>query len=175
MDPKEEQRIAEWYNALARSYDELYGREQTAKHKAVLGFFESKRLKLLVDVGCGSGTFLQDADSFYDYAVGIDLSIKMLEAAKKKRSSRNDLILATSRMIPIRDEAADGLVSISTHADDSSFPSALDELRRICHENATLAISLLQPAESSASIPFERAHTFRISNRETVYCFRLNK
>ncbi len=176
MDPKEDRRIAAWYNALSDSYDELYGKEQIAKHKAVLEFFESMRFKILVDIGCGSGTLLQDAMDFYDYAVGVDLSIKMLEAAKRKKSSKNDLILATSRMLPVRDGVADGLVSISTHTDDSTFPFALDELRRICHENATFAISLLQPPGTLASnLLRERGRVSKISDRETVYCFSLNR
>jgi ubiquinone/menaquinone biosynthesis C-methylase UbiE len=173
LNADEDRRIAKWYNTLSASYDELYGQEQSAKHNAVLEFFEDKRFKVLIDIGCGSGTFLQHAEPFYDYAVGIDVSINMLKAAKKKRTSKNDLILATSRMLPIRRKGADGLVSISTHADHSSLMIGLEELRRISRENAVLAISLFQQeGAETPHFPFALRRATRISDRESVYCFR---
>ena len=172
LDASEEKRVAEWYNNLSHSYDELYGHEQSFKQEKVLDFMYNKRFGILVDVGCGSGAFLDDAVSFYDYAIGIDLSINMLKAARKKRSSKHDVVLATSRALPMRNGIADCLVSISTLKADSTLPANLRELRRLLNGEALLAVSLFQ--EPGGPRPFDSSEPFqssRISNRESIYFF----
>ncbi len=176
MDENEEQRVAEWYNTLSPSYDELYSEEQFLKHKTVIEFTRNEKFKILVDVGCGSGTFLQSARQLYEYAVGIDLSIDMLRAAKKKIVGNVDLILATSRTLPIKDQTADGLVSISTLKADSGLPPLLNEMRRIGRKNGLLAVTLLQEPGSEIPSPIaDSEQSMILSDHEKLYFLRLNK
>ena len=170
MDEQEERRVAEWYNKLSDSYDELYGHEQSFKQEKVLDFICDKRFGILVDVGCGSGAFLNAAVSLYSYGIGVDLSINMLKAAKKKQPKKNDFVLATSRMLPLRDGVADCLVSISTLKTDSALPENLRELRRLLNGESLLAVSLFQERENPIPFdPSERVRSSRISKRESIY------
>ena len=170
MDENEERRVAEWYNNLSHSYDELYGHEQSFKQKKVLDFMCDKRFRILVDVGCGSGALLSHAVSFYDYAIGIDLSINMLRAARKKRSNKTDFVLGTSRLLPMRDGVADCLVSISTLKTDSTLPANLAELRRLMNAEGLLAVSLFHELENPSRFdPSDTIQSSRISSRESMY------
>src|SRR5207247_3276846 len=78
LEENDDREVAERYNTLSPSYNELYGREQSPKHKAVIEFIADERFKILVDVGCGPGMFLESAQELYEYAIGIDLSMSMI-------------------------------------------------------------------------------------------------
>src|SRR6266581_1399333 len=126
------------------------------------------------DVRCGSGTFLKSAHELYEYAVGIDLSMSMLKVARRRRTGKTDLVLATSRLLPIKNESVDCLVSISTLRADSSLRAATGEMKRICRKNAVLAVSLFQhPEDDVTPLLAGTEHSSRISGRETVYFLRL--
>src|SRR6266487_5648740 len=139
-------------------------------------FVKNERFKILVDVGCGSGTFLQTSQKLYQYAVGIDISREMLRTAKKKIPGNIDLVLAASRTLPIKNEAADGLVSISTLKADSSLPRLLAEMIRICRKNGVLAVSLFQKPENEIpQLLSDSEQSAIVSDRETLYFLRQNR
>src|SRR5260370_4089390 len=92
---KDERQVAEWYNTLSSSYDELYGKEQSQKYETVLEFLGNRHFRVLIDIGCGTVTFLEKAQETYDYAIGIDLSTKMLQIAKCRKSRHTAYISAT--------------------------------------------------------------------------------
>lgn len=169
MGQSEDQRIREWYNNLTSSYEELYGQEQAIKHKAVIEFIRNRRFKIFVDVGCGSGVLLRDTELLYEHAVGIDLSTGMLKAAKKKGLQKTDLVLASSRMLPIRPNAVDCLVSISTLKADSTLQPFLMEMKRICRSQSLQVLSLFeQPGENKVSLQCS-AGSSKVSDREAIY------
>jgi ubiquinone/menaquinone biosynthesis C-methylase UbiE len=166
----EEHRIAEFYNNLSSSYDELYGREQSLKYRIVLKFIGDEKFKILVDIGCGSGALLRDTQQHYDYAIGIDLSINMLKKAKTRKMPNTDLILASSSMLPIKDHVVDCLVSISTLEADSGLPPFLVEMTRTCRLHSMQAVSLfLQPYCKTPLELTNPAWSSKVSDRETIY------
>ena len=174
MKESDDREVGERYNTLSPSYDELYGQEQSPKHKAVIELIGNEKFQILVDVGCGSGTFLKSAHELYEYAVGIDLSLSMLKVAMSRRTGKTDLVLATLRLLPIKSESVDCLVSISTLRADSSPRASIGEMKRICRRKAVLAVSLFHHLEDEVPrllAGFE--HSSRISGRETVYFLRL--
>ena len=125
-------------------------------------------------MGFGRPRKLETEGELYEYAVGIDLSMSMLKVAKSRRSGKTDLILATSRLLPIKNESVDCLVSISTLRADSSLRAATGEMKRICRKNAVLAVSLFRhPADDLPRLLAGTEHSSRISGRETVYFLRL--
>jgi ubiquinone/menaquinone biosynthesis C-methylase UbiE len=172
----EDHRVAEWYNTLSSSYDELYGQEQLIKHRAVIEFIRNDRFKILIDIGCGSGTLLQETEQFYEIAVGIDLSKGMLKAAKTRKIARTDLVLASSRMLPIKDETVDCVVSISTLKGDSKLAPFLSEMNRVCGQRSVQVLSLfLQPECEIPLLLTSSAGSSRVSDRETIYFLRSNR
>jgi len=175
LKESDDREVGERYNTLSPSYDELYGQEQSPKHKAVIELIAEEKFQILVDVGCGTGTFLKSAHEKYEYAVGIDLSMSMLKVARRQRTGKTDLVLATSRLLPIKNESVDCLVSISTLRADSSLRTATGEMKRICRKNAVLAVSLFQhPEDDVPPLLAGTEHSSRISGRETVYFLRLD-
>ncbi len=175
MEENDDREVAERYNTLSPSYNELYGQEQSSKHKAVIEFIADERFKILVDVGCGPGTFLESAQELYEYAIGIDLSMSMLKAAKRRRTGKTDLVQATSRLLPIKNDSVNCLVSISTLRADPGLRASTSEMKRICRKKAVLAVSLFQHPENDVPrLLAGTEHSSRISARETVYFLRLS-
>ena len=170
---KDERQVAEWYNALSGSYDELYTQEQSRKYETVLGFLGNRHFKVLIDIGCGTGGFLEKAGPTYDYAIGIDLSEKMLRIAMKRKTANTDYVLASSSFLPLRNSSSNCTVSISTARAGSNLPSFIAHIKRIGREDSLLAFTLFQ--EPGLPNPESLAKPVRstiISDRETLYFLR---
>ncbi len=171
---KDDRQVAEWYNTLSGSYDELYGEEQSRKCETVLGLLGNRHFEVLIDVGCGTGSFLEKAGAIYDYAIGIDLSAKMLRIATKRKTANTDYVLASSSSLPLKNSSSDCTVSISTAKAGSNLSSFIADLRRIGREDSLLALTLFQ--EPGIPNPESLAKPVRstiISDRETLYFLRI--
>ena len=167
---KDERQVAEWYDALSSSYDELYGKEQSQKHEAILEFLENRHFRVLVDVGCGTGAFLEKARESYDSAIGIDLSRKMLKIGRRRETPNTDYVLASSSSLPLKNNSADCTVSISTAKAQSNLPVIIDEFERISRKDSLLAVSIFQkPRTPIPPSLAARARSTIISDRETLY------
>jgi ubiquinone/menaquinone biosynthesis C-methylase UbiE len=167
---KDERQVAHWYNTLSNSYDELYGQEQSQKYEIVFEFLGNRHFRILVDIGCGTGTFLERAHEICDHSIGIDLSPKMLKIAKNKRTPNADYVLASSSSLPLKNDSSDCTVSISAAKAEPNLPKFLSDLERICRKDSFLAVSLFQ--EPGAPNPISIAKSVRstkISERETLY------
>jgi len=169
LSPDEERRIASWYNTLSDSYDELYANEQAAKHDLVLEILKDTRFRTLVDVGSGTGTFLQRDKDSYEYGVGIDASIRMLQQAKKMKPANTELILASSPKLPIRTGSIDCAVSISTAKHDEKVLEFVDEMERIGGKGSVRIVTILESSERPKTSLPERWTGTQISGRETLY------
>jgi ubiquinone/menaquinone biosynthesis C-methylase UbiE len=170
---KDERQVAEWYNTLSSSYDELYGKEQSLKYELVLEFLREKHFKVLVDIGCGTGTFLEKVREICDHSIGIDLSTRMLKIAKNRRTPNAEYVLASSSSLPLKDNSADCTVSISTAKAESNLPTFIADLERISHQASLLAVTIFQ--KPGTLIPLSlatRARSTIISDRETLYFLR---
>ena len=170
---KDERQVAEWYNTLSSSYDELYGKEQSHKYEMVLEFLREKHFKFLVDIGCGTGTFLEKAREICDHSIGIDLSTRMLKIAKNRRTPNAEYVLASSSSLPLKDDSADCVVSISTAKAESNLQRFIADLKRISHQEALLAVTIFQkPGTPIPMSPATRARSTIISDLETLYLLR---
>jgi malonyl-CoA O-methyltransferase len=171
---KDERQIAEWYNNLSRSYDDLYGEEQSSKHQAVLGFLGNRHFQVLVDIGCGTGSFLEKAHEISDHSVGIDLSTKMLRIAKNRRTPNSDYVLASSSSLPLKEKSSNCTVSISTAKAEANLPVLISDLERIARDDSLLAITLFHQSGTPDHLPLPKlVQSAKISERETLYFLRL--
>lgn len=170
---KDERQVAEWYDALSNSYDELYGKEQSHKYELVLEFLGQRHFKVLVDIGCGTGTFLEKAHEMCDHSIGIDLSTGMLKVAKNRRTPNADYVLASSSSLPLKDDSSDCTVSISTVKAEPNLPKFLADLERICRKDSFLAFTLFQqPRAPNPPSLSNSARSTQISDREILYFLR---
>ena len=171
---KDERQVAEWYNTLSGSYDELYGGEQSSKHRTILEFLGNRHFRILVDIGCGTGSFLEKANEVCDQSVGIDLSAKMLRIAKSRRIPKADFVLASSSSLPFKDQSSDCIVSVSTAKAEPNLPRFIADVQRVAHGDYLLAITVFQRpgTKDPVSMPHVVLST-KISERETLYFLRL--
>jgi ubiquinone/menaquinone biosynthesis C-methylase UbiE len=170
---KDERHVAEWYNTLSSSYDELYGKEQSHKFEMVLESLREKHFKVLVDIGCGTGAFLEKAHEICDHSIGIDLSTGMLRIAKNRRTPNAEYVLASSSSLPLKDDSADCIVSISTAKAESNLPIFFADLERISQQDSLLAFTIFQKPGMPTPFSFAtRARSTIISDRETLYLLR---
>ena len=167
-------RVRDYYNTLSQSYDELYGEEQGLKNRLVRDLLKTRRFKRVLDVGCGTGAFLQDY-LHYREAVGIDLSREMLRRAQEKKIRNLELIIGDASHLPIKAGSADLIISISLAEARSTLPRMLGELERIAEKQSTLVLSVFSYQGAfleSSSLAVES--TTKLSERENLYLAKLN-
>ncbi len=174
MDREDTGKVGEYYDALSRSYDELYGEEQSLKHNLVSELLKARRFRLALDVGCGTGVFLQSCRCYRE-AVGIDLSREMLERARRRGFKNVELIVGDACSLPIKDGQADLIVSISLAEANSTLPRMLAELERVAEKQSVLALTVfIQEENSSGLSSLEIESTTKLSERENLYLVRVN-
>ena len=67
----------QFYNSIAKGYDELYSEEQEIKHRIIKENLKIKNTDLLLDVGCGTGLL-----DFNCNTIGMDPSFELLRQNK---------------------------------------------------------------------------------------------
>jgi len=102
MSWKKKRELRLRYDAQADAYDELYSDEQRMKYELVLRRIAYNGGNRILDCGCGTGTFLEKVAGSVQFAVGVDLSPKMLERAKLRlgQISNVDLVCADIDFLP---------------------------------------------------------------------------
>ena len=174
LDRDDMGRVAEFYNALSRSYDELYGEEQELKNRRVGDLLKGRTFTRALDIGCGTGAFFQSYP-YYQEGVGIDISREMLRKAREKNIRNINLIVGDASSLPIRDGSADLIVSISLAEASSTLPIILGEFERVAEKQSTLALSIFnQQGVSLASSSLAIQSTTKLLERETLYLMQLN-
>jgi tRNA (uracil-5-)-methyltransferase TRM9 len=143
LPPKKPEAIANWYDALSTSYDELYGDEQSKKHRRIIETLKDRAYERFVDVGCGTGKLLEIVSSLTRLAIGIDISRQMLVKARQRINDRSaQFVRAEASHLPLRDRVADGVVSVSVSEHGHMFAKQFRELSRIATENAVLSMTV---------------------------------
>lgn len=149
----EKRRLMKEYDATAPAYDMRYREEQELK----IGFILSRvrpRGGVVLDAGCGTGMLLRKIMQS-SFAIGIDMSIKMLEEAKRKGCS--DLILADLEALPLVEGCCKTVYSISVLQLLGDPTEAIGELMRVLEPGGEFAISLLGKAEFARGIQISGA------------------
>lgn len=139
MPEKNAAEIAEWYDKLAVGYDELYAAEQSLKYDAVLSAVGQRRFEIILDVGCGTGLLLNRLQAISNLVVGIDVSREMLFRAKALSGNGGvSLIRADLSSLPIREHAADCVLSISLLKEGGALSRQLRDLSRVSRPDGVL-------------------------------------
>jgi ubiquinone/menaquinone biosynthesis C-methylase UbiE len=143
LPPKKPEAIANLYDALSTSYDDLYSGEQSEKHERIIETLKGRGFERFVDVGCGTGKLLETVLSRTTLAIGIDLSRQMLIKARRRINDRSaQFVRAEASHLPLQDRVADGVVSVSVSEHGPSFAEQFQELSRIATKNAVLSMTV---------------------------------
>ena len=123
-----------YYNNIAKGYEELHKEEQLKKLKAIKKYLRINPEDKLLDVGCGTGL---TTSCWNCKCYGIDPSKKLLEIAKKKYK---DIIFkqAPAEKIPFKDNFFDIVISVTAIQNFTNVEKALKEIKRVGKNNFVL-------------------------------------
>ncbi len=138
--------IARRYDSSAEIYDSRYKDIQIHKYIEIFSRVDFQNSKEIIDIGCGTGSFLGLIQSISDNGrsfVGIDLSHEMIKIAHSKHPDI-DFIVADSDNLPIKEGLFDRVLSV-THLQNLPEPKqTIEEMSRISTEDAIFAVSILR-------------------------------
>lgn len=97
--------------------------------------------KLVLDAGCGVGYGTEELAKRSFFALGIDLSKRVIDKAMRRRKTNLRFILADCRYLPLRNESFDLITSFEVieHLVDPDL--FLKEVKRVLKENGKLILS----------------------------------
>ncbi len=128
-------RIREYYDELAGEYDQdrfgnSYGQFIDSLERPILKRLVQQTKGSILEVGCGTGRFLEFAD------VGTDISPKMLDVAKQKHPTK-ELIEASCDKIPLPDCSQEIIFSfhLLMHLNHSILTAWSNEMHRLLTDN----------------------------------------
>ncbi len=107
----------DYYNAISRGYNELYGKEQDRKWSFIKNRVKGK----VLDVGCGTGIITSKIKK----AVGLDISIEML---KQYRGAK---INGDAHKLPFKNKSFDQCISLTVLQDVEEPVKVLREMKRV--------------------------------------------
>ena len=129
MKPKE------FYDKTAEKYDKRHSNYMTEyMRKVEEGLIKKYAFGKVLDIGCGTGQHLRSN------AIGLDISLPMLNEAKKK-NCRN-LIQGDAEQLPFPDKSFDTILCIFTVLNLCNFEKAINEMKRVLKTNGRILISV---------------------------------
>ena len=164
MDSKRKKTLIKKYDRTAEIYDQLYLSEQKSKYSAILPALSLSKADSVLDAGCGTGLLIPLIASQSRFVVGIDMSLGMLEQAKRRSLGfRNvDLVLADVEFLPLRDESFSRIFALTTLQNVLNKRRALKEIKRIGTRNSLKIVTLLKKGDETKQIELLEKMRFKI-------------
>ncbi len=132
------------YDEVAAAYDQRYGEEDYSGIEEALIDFVGGTAQRVLEVGCGTGHWIQRLQNRNISAVGIDPSWSMLSRAQTKLIS-TCLIRARAEDLPFRNGRFDRLFCINAHHHFADKRRAIAEARRVLRTGGSLMMIALDP------------------------------
>lgn len=142
---------------VAGHYDAGYYRDLAARYRTrnrfarqrianVLSLLPPLDGRVLVDIGCGMGTFTVEAARRGARALGVDFAPEALPAAaavaRAEGAEQAWFARADAVRMPLRDQSADVVVAadITEHLDDATLRGVLGDVRRVLRSGGSLVV-----------------------------------
>jgi ubiquinone/menaquinone biosynthesis C-methylase UbiE len=132
----------QYYNTIAKSYNELHKEEQKNKINIIKSLIKIKQPVL--DIGAGTGI---SSEPFK--AIALDPSIEMLKQYKGKK------VQAIAESLPFKDNTFNTIISV-TALHHSNIKKALKEIERVAKKDANIAITILKKSKIRLTKPFQK-------------------
>jgi ubiquinone/menaquinone biosynthesis C-methylase UbiE len=142
----------QYYNKIAKGYEELYGEEQQKKMNLILQHVKVKKSDLLLDIGCGTGLTTKDWNC---RKIGLDPAIQLL-----KRACGSHFINAEAEHIPFKDKSFDIVISITAIQNFHDIKKGLEEIKRV--GKSRFVLSFLKKSEKAELIADLIEKSFKI-------------
>ena len=157
------------YDAEADGYDELYTDEQRMKYELALRRIAYAGADRILDCGCGTGVFLEKVVGSVQFAVGVDLSPKMLERAKLRLGQipNVDLVCADIDSLPFSEATFGQVFMFTVLPSDTDWDNAISEAMRVLRTDGIMTLSILKKETSSKEV-LRKIRTNRLEQRELL-------
>jgi len=132
-----------YYDQISAGYEKLHGEEQLAKARIVLENLQVTPSDLLLDVGCGTASYLS---IFQCRKIGIDPAFELLRQAKIP------VVQGIAEELPFPDNSFDIVLSL-TAIHHTDIRKALSEIKRVAKRD--IVISVLKKAKNFEEIEKE--------------------
>jgi ubiquinone/menaquinone biosynthesis C-methylase UbiE len=138
------------YRLSAKSYDFLFEPINKGLRLIGLRMFLPKKGMSILDVGCGTGTFLEFYQRFKCHLSGIDTSPAMLEIAKARLGDSAELRLGSATEMPYMDQSFDLVVSMLVlhEMDQEVRLRTLDEIKRVLKKDGRVLLIDFNPGKT---------------------------
>lgn len=156
MSYAKQEKIQRHYDEVADRYDHHYDRSRgrcyhTHLSRHVIEMLPEETGSLL-DIGCGTGLFVEKYLAGGRCAVGIDISRGMIRQARR-RCPGTDFIVGTGETLPFSDASFDAIASLLAFSYMKDPAAMLDEAFRVLRPGGTIAICTLGKNLLTRSIP----------------------
>jgi SAM-dependent methyltransferase len=126
-------------------YDDLYGKEQEDSMRPVnsydvfINILNPVKGGKILDIGCGPGNLLKNAEINGLIPFGLDISMEALKIAKRN-SPLSTLLLACGEKLPFGDDFFDYVTCMGSLEHFTDMNEALKEMIRVSKKNAKFCI-----------------------------------
>jgi len=130
---------------VAQVYDRWFEMKKrllvdSLEKELILKIADLKRGESILEVGCGTGHYLQFFSKTRMKTMGVDLSLPMLRSAQKKMREKNGLCLGKAEELPFKTESFDAVSLITTLEFVEDPQKALREAIRVSRDKILLGV-----------------------------------
>ncbi|MCD6547459.1 MAG: class I SAM-dependent methyltransferase [Nanoarchaeota archaeon] len=164
----------DYYNKIAKGYDELYGKEQLRKWNVAKKLIRFSKKDNVLDVGCGTGIITQKIARYVNFVVGLDISEEMIKRARL--ADNITYIVGDARHLPFEDKKFDKVVSFTVIQDIRNWDKVLKEMKRV--SKGIVLLTVLKRNKKLSDIKRKLSKYFKIKKfveEEKDYIFLLSK
>jgi ubiquinone/menaquinone biosynthesis C-methylase UbiE len=149
------EKIRQHYDAVADVYDDHYDQVHGRCYHMHISRYIMKSLPAganLLDIGCGTGLFVEKYTGSGGHAVGIDISGRMIERARC-RCGTSEFTIGAGERVPFRDNSFDAVSSLLVFSYLRNPAAMLDEAYRVLRPGGVIAICTLGKKLLTRGIP----------------------
>jgi malonyl-CoA O-methyltransferase len=165
------------YDATARIYDLRYEQEQTAKYNAALRSLEKRDLRLVLDVGCGTGLLFDHIKNKAEATIGLDISKKTLLKARERAATLPNIhiICADADFMPLKEHTFDHVFAVTLIQNSPNPAQTLNEINQVSKDDAAIVVTGLKKIFSKEA--FEHLlcnaglHIIVLNDEESLKCY----
>lgn len=137
------------YGGSASVYERRYRDVQRRKFEFIAEFLESQ--KRILEVGCGSGFFLDNFNEESEIFVGVDFSLPMLERVRE-RDNDVYLILADADYLPFKKNTFDIVISLTLLQNMPDPGFTIIEMKRVLRDDGIMIMTTLEKKHSVSDL-----------------------
>jgi len=136
-------RYIDRYDKTASIYNLRYYQEQQRKYETILNFIDKVNTNSALDLGCGTGLFIRQIINHSNTIIGVDVSKKMLDEAKKIPDSLTNvyLIRSDADFLPLKDNLFDIVFAFTILQNMPAPEQTIREIIRVAKTCSTIVLT----------------------------------